>query len=85
MRGFVAGSKKQQQEAHAVRDSITGKTVVSCEEIKRVNLEHCVRVIKNNIPKPEVQELLKFQSELHDIVMKEDADKETSITKEEYS
>ena len=55
MRELVAGSKKQKLEAHAVIDSSTGKTVVSCEEIKRViNLEHCVRVLKNKIPKPEV-------------------------------
>ena len=84
MRKFVAGFKKQKQEALAVIDSSTGKMVVSCEEIKRVNLEHCVRVLKNKIPKPEIQQLLKFQSELHDIIMKEDADKETSITQEEY-
>ena len=42
MREVVAGPKKQQQEAHSVKDSKTGKTVVSTEEIKRVNLEHCL-------------------------------------------
>ena len=35
MRELVAGPKKQQQEAHAVKDPKTGKTVVSSEEIKR--------------------------------------------------
>ena len=53
MREVVAGAKKQQQEAHAVKDSKTGKTVVTCEEIKRDNLEHYVSVFNNNIPKPE--------------------------------
>ena len=33
--GLVAGPKKQQQEAHAVKDPKTGKMVVSSEEIKR--------------------------------------------------
>ena len=42
--------KKQQQEEHAVKDPKTGETVVSTEEIKRVNLEHCENVLKN-IPK----------------------------------
>ena len=31
MRELVAGPKKQQQKAHAVKDTKTGKTVVSCE------------------------------------------------------
>ena len=85
MRELVAGSKKQQQEAHAVKDSKTGKIVVSCEEIKRVNLEHCVSVLRNNTPKAEVENLLKFRSELHDTMMKEDTDKETSITEDEFN
>ena len=84
MRELVAGPKKQQQEAHAVKDTKTGKTVVLCEEIMRVNLEHCVNVLQNNIPKPEVKVLLKCQSELHEMMMKDDADMETTITEEEY-
>ena len=84
MREVVAGSKKQQQEAHAVKDTKTGQTVVLCEEIRRVNLEHCVNVLKNNIPKPEVEVLLKCQSELHELMMKEDTDMDTTITEEEY-
>ena len=85
MRELVAGSKKQKQEAHAVKDTKTGKTVVSCEEIRRVNLEHCVNVLKNNTPKPEVEVLLKCQSELHDMMMKEETDKDATVTEEEYN
>ena len=65
---LVVGPKKQQQEAHAVKDSKTGKLVVSTKEIKRVNLEHCLNVLKNNVPKPEVDELLKFQYELFNFI-----------------
>ena len=83
MREIVAGSKKQPQEAHAVKDSM-GKTVISCEEIQRVNLEHCVKVLSKNVPEAEVEELLQAQSMLHDELMKEDTDKETTITKEDY-
>ena len=57
MREIVAGSKKQPQEAHAVKDSM-GKTVISCEEIQRVNLEHCVKVLSKNVPDADVEELL---------------------------
>ena len=65
MRELVAGPKKQQQEAHAVKDPKTGKTVMSSEEIKRVNLEHCVNVLKTNTPKEEeVNKLLKSGSNL---------------------
>ena len=84
MREVVAGPKKQQQEAHAVKDSKNGKIVVSTEEIKRVNLEHCLKVLQNNVPKPEVQELLKFQSELHDIMMKDTTDKDTNISETDF-
>ena len=84
MQEIVAGSKKQQQEAHAVKDPRTGETVVSTEDIKRVNLEHCVEVLKNNVPKKEVEELFKVQSKSHDNMMLDETDKETTIEESEY-
>ena len=57
---------------------------MTCEEIKRVILEHYVKVLKNNIPKPEVKILLKCQSELHEMMMEDDTNIETTITVEEY-
>ena len=68
-----------------MKDPKTGEIVVSGEEIKRVNLDHCVNVLKNNIPKEEVKELLKFQSELHNVIMEETTDDDTTITEEEYN
>ena len=44
MRELVECQKKQ--EAHTVRYPKTGENVVSSEEIKRVNLEPCVNVLK---------------------------------------
>ena len=85
MRELVAGPKKQLQEAHAVKDSQTGKKVVSSNEIKRVNLEHCLNVLKNNVPNPESEDLLKFHSDLHDIMMNETTDQDTNITEEEFN
>ena len=41
-------------------------------------------MLKNNIPKPEVKILLKCQSELHEMMMEDDTDIETTITVEEY-
>ena len=74
MRELVAGPRKIRQEGHAVKDPKTGETVVSSEEIKRVNLEHCVNFLKNHIPKDEVKELLKFECGLHDLMMKDESD-----------
>ena len=48
----------------------------------RVNLEHCVNVLKNNDPKEEVKELLQLQSDLHDWMMDDKTDKDTTITEE---
>ena len=84
MRELVADPRKQQQEAHAVKDPKTGHLVVATEEIKRVNLEHCKNVLKHNVQKDEVKELLKLQSDLHDTMMEDDADNESSITKAEF-
>ena len=84
MRELEAGQKKQKQEAHAVRDPETGENVVSSEEIKRVNLEHCVKVLTNNIPKSEGEELLAFQSDLHDTMMEDETDSESTITEDEF-
>ena len=83
MRELVAGSKKQPQEAHAVKDS-TGKTVTSSEGIKKVNLEHCVNVLSKKSTDPEVEELLKSQSILHDKMMEEDIDRDTTVSEEDY-
>ena len=85
MREVVAGQKKQQQEAHTVQDSKTGKTVLSIEEIKPVHLKHCLEVLKNNVPKPEIVPLLNFQSDLHDLMMNEHADEDTNIMEEEFN
>ena len=85
MRELVTGPRKQQQKAHLVKDPKTGQTVVSTEEIKRVNLEHCKRVLSNNDPKEEVKQLLKLQLALHDNMMEDDSDKETTITETEFT
>ena len=84
MRELISGPKKQQQEAHSVKDPKTGKVVVSTEEIKRVNLEHCLNVLKNNEPKDDVKELLKYESKLHDLMMIDTTDGDTTITEEEF-
>ena len=84
MQEIVAGPKKPKQEAHAVLDSNTGEVVVSNEEIKRVNLEHCLKVLKDKEPENEVKLLIKLESDLHNILMAETKDKDEEVSKEEY-
>ena len=84
MKEIVAGSKKQKQEAHAVVDPKTGETVVSVKEIKRVNLEHCIAVLKHNKPSEDVEKLMKFEEEMHNKVMEDKTDFNTSITKDQF-
>ena len=84
MREEVSGGKKQSQEPHAVLDPKTKQTVFSAEEIKRVNLEHCVNVLSNNAPNPKVVALLNLESEVHDLMMEDTTDQETNITEDDF-
>ena len=84
MKDIIAGSKKPKQEAHAILDSKTGEKVVSVEEIKRVNLEHCIQVLKHNTPSEEAEKQLKIEAQLHEARMEDDKDADTTITKEQF-
>ena len=85
MHEIVTGPKKPKQEAHAVIDSKTGKVVVSNKEIKRVNLEHCLTILEDKEPVDNVKLLVKLESDLHDLLMNEETDKDLEITEEEYN
>ena len=47
----------------------TKDKVVSVEEIKRVNLEHCEKVLMKNVPTVEAEKLTCIEEELHAIMM----------------
>ena len=80
----IGGAKKQKEEAHAIKDPETGEAVVATKEIKRISLEHCVHVLKNNPVEPEAEQWVKIESELHDAMMEDEKDDESNITKEEF-
>ena len=84
MKEIIGGSKKPKQEAHAALDSKTGEKVVSVEEIKRVNLEHCIEVLKPNTPTAKAEELIKSEAEMHKSVMEHNTDSETKVTSEDF-
>ena len=80
----VGGGKKQREEAHAIMDPKTNEVVVATEEIKRITLEHCVNVLKNNPIEPQAEEYVRIESELHEAMMDDETDNETNINKEDY-
>ena len=53
IRDVIIGKKKAKQEAHAVYDEEKKEVVVSNEEIKKVTLNYCMRVLGNNKPDSE--------------------------------
>ena len=52
MAKIVGGSKKQREDAHAIIDPETKEVVIATEEIKRISLAHCVKVLQNNPVEP---------------------------------
>ena len=84
MKEIIAGSKKPKQEAHAVLDPRTGEKDVSIEEIKRVNLEHCVDVLKHNTLTKEAEKLKNIEADLHKILMEDEKDADTNLSKDQY-
>ena len=84
MKDIISGSKKPKQEAHAIVDPNTGEKVVSIEEIKRVNLKHCIKVLKHNTPSKEAESLMDIESKLHKTIMEDDIDSDTTITKDDF-
>ena len=85
MAEIVGGPKKQKEEAHAIKDPETGETVVSSKEIKRLCLEHCVKVLQKNPIEADAELWVQIESKLHESMMKDDKNKDDSIEKEEFS
>ena len=56
---LVEGPKKSGQEGQAIKDPGNCEIVVNSKEIKRVTLEHCLKVLKNNEPHKSVSEIVK--------------------------
>ena len=86
MKDEIAGSKKTKNEAHAVLDFRTKELVVSNSEIKRVTLDYCKEVLKNNEPEEDFKELVEYKEKVHKIRMESnDDDEEVEITEEEFN
>ena len=84
MAEIVGGAKKQKEEAHAIVDPETKNVVVATEEIKRVSLAHCVRVLQNNPVKPEAKMWVEIESDIHGAMMVKETDKEANINWDDF-
>ena len=84
MKDIIAGSKKPKQEAHAVLDSKTGEEVVSVEEIKRVNLEHCIEVLRHNKLSVDAEKLTTIETEKHNKIMEGSTGSDTIFSKDQF-
>ena len=80
----MGGAKKQKEEAHAILHPETKEIVVASEEIKRLTLEHCVKVLQNNPVEPEAELYVELESKLHDIMMEDDKDDDVNIDKDDF-
>ena len=67
----IIGSKKQGQEACAVKDPKTKELIVASEEIKKVSLEYCKEVLTNNKPEAEYKKEIMIKEKVHEVRMEE--------------
>lgn len=79
MREVVVGSKKNHQEAQVIKDPTTGDLVTSSNEIKKVTLQYCLDVLRDNDHDEDFEELSERKNELlKDIIENNDGDFEIS-------
>ena len=85
MAGTLGGSKKQREEAYAIIDPDSKEVVVATDQIKRVSLAHCVRVLQNKPVEPEAETWVKVESEMHEANRKDNTDHETNIDEDDFN
>ena len=75
MKQIINGPKVKQAEPQAINDPQTGDLITEISEIKRVSLEHNVRILTKNKPREKDLEEIKAKEDRHEKIMKKD-DKE---------
>ena len=58
--------------------------MVATNEIKRLSLEHCVKVLQNNSIEKEAEKWVHIESMMHECMMKDDKDKDDLIRREDF-
>ena len=85
MREVISGTKKSKKEAHAIIDTNTKKLVVANSDIKKVTLEYCLNVLKNNKPAKEVKRMIELKETVHELRMNDtENDEEYKISDADF-
>ena len=74
----------REEIAHAVKDPETKKLVVYQEEIKKVSLRYCMKVLERNPPKGELEKMFELRENLNERRMAENDGKGFKATKEVF-
>ena len=77
-------SGKGTSKAHAVKDPISGKLIVSQEEIRKISIEFCQTVLEKNEPNEAYKDMVAMKEEIHKMRMSKDLDKGFKADKEVY-
>ena len=69
LKNVINGPKVEALEPTAINDPITGELITDNEEIKRVSLEHNVKILTKNKPKRKDEELINLKKCNHEEIM----------------
>ena len=67
-----------------MKNQSTKSNLEDLEEIKRVNLEHCVKVLEHNPLSNEAKMMIEIETDIHQRTMEDNQDADTYITKDQY-
>ena len=70
LKSVITGPKVVAQEPTVINDPITGELITDEDEIKRVSLEHNLRILRKNKPKKDYESLLLEKKRNHNEIMK---------------
>ena len=71
LKNAINGPKTEAQEPTAINDPITGELITNDEQIKRVSLEHNIKILTKNKPKRKHEELINSKKLNHEEIMSE--------------
>ena len=69
LRDIIEGPKIKPQEPMAINDPNTEELITDSDKIKRVSLEHNLKILTKNAPRPQDEEKFKRIKIAHDSIM----------------
>ena len=84
LKNKIVGKKKGVQEAVVVKDPNTKVEIYEPEEIKKVSLAYCVKLLTNRDPKVKFKEGIELKVQIHEERMKEILDRDLELSKDMF-